>query len=54
MKLLLEEHLAPTLIARCAELDIVAQSVVYLYLGGTDDQLIWRYAFEHDDAIGDR
>jgi predicted nuclease of predicted toxin-antitoxin system len=51
LKLLLDEHLSPTLIVRCAERGIVAQSVVYLDLGSTDDHLIWRYAFEHDFVV---
>ena len=51
MKLLLDEHLSPTLIARCAERGVIAQSVVYLDLGDTDDHLIWRYAFEHDFVV---
>lgn len=51
MKLLLDEHLSPTLIARCAERGIVARSVVYLGLDDTDDHVIWRYAFEHDFVV---
>jgi predicted nuclease of predicted toxin-antitoxin system len=51
LTLLLDEHLSPTLIARCAERGFVAQSVVYLKLDNTDDRVIWRYAFEHDLVV---
>ena len=51
MKLLLDEHLSPTLIGRCADRGIVARSVVYLALGSTDDRVIWQYAFEHDLTV---
>ncbi len=51
VRLLLDEHLSPRLIDRCADRGIIAQSVVYLDLDSTDDHVIWRYAFDHDFTV---
>src|SRR5688500_9045211 len=51
VKLLLDEHLSPTLSGRCAARGVIAQSVVHLELDATDDYLIWRYALEHDLTV---
>lgn len=45
MKVLLDENLSPTLVARLAELGIAAAHVAHVGLAGASDPEVWRYAF---------
>lgn len=52
MKLLIDEHLSPRLVAWCAERrGIYAASVAHVGLAGRSDPEVWRYAFEHDFVV---
>ncbi len=51
MRLLLDEHISPTLIVALAEAGVFAQSVPHVGLGGRTDHAIWKYAFNHDFTI---
>jgi predicted nuclease of predicted toxin-antitoxin system len=46
MRLLLDEHISPALVARLAEVGIYAQSVPHVGLAGRWDHEIWQYALE--------
>ncbi len=51
LRLLLDEHISPTLVRRLAELGIYAQSVPHAGLSGCSDSVIWKYALKHDFAV---
>ena len=51
MRLLLDEHLSPTLVERLSELGIFAQSVPHVGMAGASDGEIWQFAFAHDFAV---
>ena len=51
MRLLLDEHISPSLVAKLAELGVYAQSVPHAGLIGLPDREIWRYALEHGFAV---
>lgn len=51
MRLLLDEHISPALVARLAEVGIYAQSVSHVGLAGRADHEIWQYALDHDFAV---
>jgi len=51
MRLLLDEHISPSLVARLAEVGIYAQSVPHVGLPGRADHEIWQYALDHDFAV---
>lgn len=51
LRLLLDEHLSPTLVYKLAECGVFAQAVAHAGLSGQPDQAIWRYALEHDMAV---
>ena len=51
MRLLLDEHLSPTLVIRLADLGVYAQSVPHVGLSGRSDVAIWSYALKHDFAV---
>src|SRR5260370_15349960 len=51
MRLLLDEHISPSLVARLAEVGIYAQSVPHAGLPGRADHEIWQYALDHDFAV---
>src|SRR5580692_9462161 len=51
MRLLLDEHISPALVARLAEVGIYAQSVPHVGLAGRADHEIWQYALDHDFAV---
>jgi predicted nuclease of predicted toxin-antitoxin system len=52
MKLLLDEHLSPTLCTWCASAKgIYAAAVAHVGLAGFVDSSIWRYALENDYVI---
>jgi predicted nuclease of predicted toxin-antitoxin system len=51
LRLLLDEHLSPTLVYKLAEFGVFAQAVAHVGLSGKPDQTIWSYALEHDLAV---
>jgi predicted nuclease of predicted toxin-antitoxin system len=51
VRLLLDEHISPALVARLADIGIYAQSVPHVGLAGRADHVIWRYALDHDFAV---
>jgi predicted nuclease of predicted toxin-antitoxin system len=51
MRLLLDEHISPALVARLAKLGVYAQSVPHVGLSGRTDREIWKYALDHDFAV---
>lgn len=52
MKLLIDEHLSPRLVAWCAERrGVYAASVAHVGLAGQSDPEVWRYAFERDFVV---
>jgi predicted nuclease of predicted toxin-antitoxin system len=51
IKLLLDEHISPTLVSRLAQVGIYAQSVPHVGLSGCPDAAIWQYALKHDFAV---
>jgi predicted nuclease of predicted toxin-antitoxin system len=51
MRLLLDEHISPALVARLARAGVYAQSVPHAGLAGRADREIWRYAFDHGFAV---
>lgn len=51
MRLLLDEHISPSLVVRLAEVGIYAQSVPHVGLLGRPDHEIWQYALDHDFAV---
>ena len=51
MRLLLDEHISPALVARLAKADVFAQSVPHVGLAGRADHEIWTYAFDRGFAV---
>lgn len=51
MRLLLDEHISPTLVARLAALGVYAAAVPHVGLSGESDASIWRYALENDFVV---
>ena len=52
MKLLIDEHLSPRLVAWCAECrGVYAASVAHVGLAGWSDTKVWHYALEHDFVV---
>lgn len=46
MRLLLDEHISPTLVGRLADAGVYAQSVPHAGLSGRADREIWEYALD--------
>jgi predicted nuclease of predicted toxin-antitoxin system len=51
VRLLLDEHISPVLVAKLAEVGVYAQSVPHVGLAGKADHEIWHYAFAHGFAV---
>jgi predicted nuclease of predicted toxin-antitoxin system len=51
VRLLLDEHISPTLVTRLAQVGVYAQSVPHAGLAGQPDAAIWLHALEHDFAV---
>jgi predicted nuclease of predicted toxin-antitoxin system len=52
VKLLIDEHLSPRLIAWCAERrSVYAASVAHVGLAGRSDAEVWGHALEHDFVV---
>jgi len=51
MRLLLDENISPALVGLLGEIDVYAQSVPHVGLGGRADRVVWQYALDHDFAV---
>ncbi len=51
VRLLLDEHISPTLVTRLAQLGVYAQSVPHVGLTGRTDAEVWAFALEHDFIV---
>lgn len=51
MRLLLDEHISPTLVTRLAQLGVFAQSVPHVGLAGAPDRAVWAYAAEDEMVV---
>jgi predicted nuclease of predicted toxin-antitoxin system len=51
VKLLIDEHLSPGLVIRCAQKGLYAVAVAHVGLSGRQDEVIWRYALENDFIV---
>lgn len=49
--LLLDEHISPRLVEHLAKRHVFAQCVPHVGLAGKSDPEIWRYAYDHDQAV---
>jgi predicted nuclease of predicted toxin-antitoxin system len=51
VRLLLDEHISPSLVTRLAHAGVYAQSVPHAGLAGQPDTEIWAHALDHDFAV---
>ena len=51
IRLLLDEHISPSIVRRFAEEGVYAQSVSHIGLSGQSDPSIWRYALDNDFTV---
>jgi predicted nuclease of predicted toxin-antitoxin system len=51
VKLLIDEHLSPGLVARCAQRGVYAVAVAHVGLSGSKDRAVWEYALENDFVV---
>jgi predicted nuclease of predicted toxin-antitoxin system len=51
LRLLLDEHISPSLTARLAEIGVFAQAVAHVGLSGQPDRNIWAFALQNDMAV---
>jgi predicted nuclease of predicted toxin-antitoxin system len=51
VKLLIDEHLSPGLVARCAQKGVYAVAVAHVGLAGQRDDELWQYALENDFVV---
>jgi predicted nuclease of predicted toxin-antitoxin system len=51
VKLLIDEHLSPGLVIRCAQKGLYAVAVAHVGLSGRQDEVVWRYALENDLVV---
>jgi predicted nuclease of predicted toxin-antitoxin system len=51
IRLLLDEHISPSLVGKLALMGAFAQSVPHAGLAGRADREIWKYALDHDFAV---
>ncbi len=51
MKVLIDEHLSPTLVERLAGKNVPAQHVAHTGLGGKSDPTVWRHAYQADQIV---
>jgi predicted nuclease of predicted toxin-antitoxin system len=51
VKLLIDEHLSPALVVRCAQKGLYAVAVAHVGLAGCEDDVVWRYALENDFVV---
>jgi predicted nuclease of predicted toxin-antitoxin system len=51
MRLLLDEHISPTLVQRLAGLGVFALSVPHVGLAGAPDKAVWIYALANDLVV---
>jgi predicted nuclease of predicted toxin-antitoxin system len=51
VKLLIDEHLSPGLVARCAQRGVYAVAVAHVGLPGSKDRAVWQHALENDFVV---
>jgi predicted nuclease of predicted toxin-antitoxin system len=51
VNLLIDENLSPRLVQLLAAKGIAAQHVAHVGLSGATDPKVWRYAYDHDQAV---
>ena len=51
IRLLLDEHISPALVAKLGEEEVCAQAVPHVGLSGKPDHDIWKYALDNDFSV---
>ena len=51
IRLLLDEHISPSLVGKLAVMGAFAQSVPHAGLAGRADHELWKFALDHDFAV---
>jgi predicted nuclease of predicted toxin-antitoxin system len=51
IRLLLDEHISPSLVSKLAHIGVFAQAVSHAGLAGWADRAIWKYALDRDFAV---
>jgi predicted nuclease of predicted toxin-antitoxin system len=51
IRLLLDEHISPSLVRKLGEKGVYAEAVAHVGLSGATDEQIWKYALEHDFTV---
>ena len=51
LRLLLDEHISPSLTAKLAEIGVFAQAVAHVGLSGQPDRVVWAFALQHEMAV---
>jgi predicted nuclease of predicted toxin-antitoxin system len=51
VKLLIDEHLSPQLVQRCAQKGLYAVATAHVGLAGRQDAELWRYALDNDFVV---
>jgi predicted nuclease of predicted toxin-antitoxin system len=51
VRLLLDEHLSPTLVTKFAGLGVFAQAVAHVGLAGERDEIVWEFALKNDMTV---
>jgi predicted nuclease of predicted toxin-antitoxin system len=51
LRLLLDEHLSPSLVYKLADFGVFAQAVAHVGLAGQSDQAVWYYALQNDMSV---
>lgn len=51
LRLLLDEHISPSLTANLAAMGVFAQAVAHVGLSGQPDRAIWAFALGHEMAV---
>lgn len=51
IRLLLDEHISPSLVSKLGEKGVHAEAVAHVGLSGAPDERVWDYALEHDFTV---
>jgi predicted nuclease of predicted toxin-antitoxin system len=51
VKVLIDENLSPSLVARFADRGVAARHIVHVGKRGLSDPDLWRLAFDHDEVV---
>ena len=51
IRILLDEHVSPSLVSKLADKGVLAVAVAHVGLSGEPDAKIWNYAFENDFVV---